>query len=164
MPVSSQFRRMCTAHRSTSGFAPLRKARQGLVDIGPGDGSFCPCLATGLDLFRLVQGAGFEEEKIGTFLGPGKEGRAAMGAKLARDLPAAVGEAGIAFYLAGKNAQLRGLDEHADGVGTAGGLLAVVTVTIAGGLRITQTLIPNRPTKTRTPQHRFHLSSLSNAS
>jgi hypothetical protein len=68
----------------------FRKTGQSLIDVSPGHRPFRPGLAAWLDLLRLIQTAGFEEDGIGILLGPGEERRPAIRAELPRDLPAAV--------------------------------------------------------------------------
>ena len=88
-----------------SGRTAFRKARQRLIDVGPGDRPFRPCLASGLDQLRLIQRACLEEDRIGKLLGPGEQGRTAIRTELAHDLLATIGGAGIAFDLTGEDPQ-----------------------------------------------------------
>jgi hypothetical protein len=62
-------------------------------------------MAARLDHLWLIEAARFDKHKIRMLLGPGKQRRTALWAKLSCDFPSAVGDGRVTFDFAADNTQ-----------------------------------------------------------
>ena len=93
------------SHRKSifSRFTTLGVTGQGIIDIGPGNSTLRPGLASRSNNLRIIQAACFDKNRVCTFLGSGEQRGAAIWAELACDFPPTVGDGRETLYNTGEN-------------------------------------------------------------
>src|SRR5688572_17589968 len=134
----------------------LFEGRQSGIDLCPGDCRAHPTLMRRFDHRWIIQAARLDIDRFGMLRRGGKQRRAAIAAKTARQFDSALAAILEALGATANDPEPRGLHHHADPERAPRATATIVAVAVAGGPDRSGILIRNRPAETVTRDQFAH--------